>query len=164
MNLLPISLNDSHGKRTSLFPLCLFTLKLENTSFKFSFSQAIFHRQDQFVVSMSFSQSQSLSVNGAFRRIVTVRNKVAKAMFLHLSVIMFTGGVCLSACWDSIPRTRYPPGSRRLLLRTVRILLECILVRPAVSRHPRTKTFPVTYKGERLRNKKTSRYLFSADR
>ena len=38
-------------------------------------------------------------------------------MFLHLSVILFTGGVCLSACWDttppqhqSPPRSRHPPG------------------------------------------------------
>ena len=33
--------------------------------------------------------------------------KFAKVMFLHLSVILFTGGVCLSACWDSRP----PPGA-----------------------------------------------------
>ena len=59
-------------------------------------------------------------------------------------------GVCLSACWDTTPhQDQAPPGpgtppgadppgpgtppgsrpaSRRLLLRTVRILLECILV------------------------------------
>ena len=119
--------------------------------------------------------------------IITVRNEVAKVMFLHLSVILFTGGmVCLSACWDTTPREaptweahpppgsahtppgKHPPGStpsweahppgitpspweahppgrtpslrgahppgrtppprRRLPLRTVRILLECILV------------------------------------
>ena len=96
------------------------------------------------------------------------QTKFAKVMFLHLSVILFTGGVCLSACWDTTtsslppprtrhtprpcthpwdqtphgadrPGTRHPPtpqeqtphpspGSRRLLLRTVHILLECILV------------------------------------
>ena len=42
----------------------------------------------------------------------TVRNEVAKVMFLHLSVILFMGrglwfcsrgGVCLSACWDTTP-------------------------------------------------------------
>ena len=45
------------------------------------------------------------------------------------------GSVCLSACWDTTPWAdppdRHPWGdtpSRRLLLRTVRILLECILV------------------------------------
>ena len=59
------------------------------------------------------------------------------------------GGVCLSACWDTIPpgadppradtpqsrhpRSRHPPRAdtppeRRPLLRTERILLECILV------------------------------------
>ena len=51
--------------------------------------------------------------------IFTVRNKVAKIVFLHLSVILFTGGgVCLSACWDTTtpreqtpPRTRHPPGA-----------------------------------------------------
>ena len=63
-----------------------------------------------------------------------------KVMFLHLSVILSTGGVCLIACWD----THTPPGqtpppsrdphwadtlpSRRLLQRTVRILLKYILV------------------------------------
>ena len=31
-------------------------------------------------------------------------------MFLHLSVILFTGGgVCLSACWDAPPREQTPP-------------------------------------------------------
>ena len=40
----------------------------------------------------------------------TGRNEVvAKVIFLHLSVILFTGGgVCLSACWDTIP---HPPGA-----------------------------------------------------
>ena len=56
------------------------------------------------------------------------------------------GGVCLSACWDTTPQAdtptlgrhpptpgQTPPGQttpppRRLLLRTVRILMECILV------------------------------------
>ena len=46
-------------------------------------------------------------------------------------------GVCLSACWDTTPQEQTPRGEipleqtpppRRLLLRTVRILLECILV------------------------------------
>ena len=85
-------------------------------------------------------------------------------MFLHLSVILSTGGVCLSACWDTHsplgrhpppvgrhptwadtppsrhppqqtappgqtpPPGRHPPPSGRLPQRTVRILLECILV------------------------------------
>ena len=31
--------------------------------------------------------------------IITVRNEVAKVMFLHVSVILFTGGVCaILAC------------------------------------------------------------------
>ena len=48
--------------------------------------------------------------------VITGHNKVvAKVIFLHLFVILFTGGVCLSACWDTIPpglgmppRTRHP--------------------------------------------------------
>ena len=43
------------------------------------------------------------------KKIITGSNEVvAKVIFLHLSVILFTGGVCLSACWDT-PRSRYPP-------------------------------------------------------
>ena len=38
--------------------------------------------------------------------IVTVRNEVAKVMFLHLSVILFTGGTTLAG---TPPRTRYTP-------------------------------------------------------
>ena len=34
-----------------------------------------------------------------------------KVMFLHLSVsCLFTGGVCLSACWDTPPRQVHPPA------------------------------------------------------
>ena len=33
----------------------------------------------------------------------TVRNEVTKVMFLHLSVILSTGGVCLSVWWDTTP-------------------------------------------------------------
>ena len=78
---------------------------------------------------------------------ITVSNEIAKVMFLHLSVCP-QGGVCLGACWDStsppeqtpqehtpweqtLPWRRPPeetPPSRWLLQRTVRILLECILV------------------------------------
>ena len=65
--------------------------------------------------------------------IITVRNEVAKVMFLHLSVCPQRGWV-LPQCMlgyppgaDTPPRADTPP-SRRLLLRTVRILLECILV------------------------------------
>ena len=45
----------------------------------------------------------------------TVRNEVAKVMFLHLSVCP-QRGVCLSTCWDTAPppreqhpRSRHPP-------------------------------------------------------
>ena len=49
--------------------------------------------------------------------IITGRNEVvAKVMFLFVSVILLTGGVCLSACWDTTlpleqtpsPRSRHP--------------------------------------------------------
>ena len=83
------------------------------------------------------------------RLIFTVCNEVAKVMFLHLSVC--PRGVCLSAGWDTTPAQEQaslragtphpgadtppldhalppPPPSRRLRLRMVRILLECILV------------------------------------
>ena len=36
----------------------------------------------------------------------------AKVMFLQASVILLTGGVYLSASWDTSPRSRHPPGSR----------------------------------------------------
>ena len=55
-------------------------------------------------------------------------------MFLHLSVILFTWGRGLPKCMlgytpgSRPPRSRHPPGNRRLLLGTIRILLECILV------------------------------------
>ena len=48
-------------------------------------------------------------------RIVTVRNEVAKVMFLQASVCPqgWGGGVCLSPCWDTTPPgTRHTPWSR----------------------------------------------------
>ena len=61
--------------------------------------------------------------------LITVRNEVAKVMFLQVSVCPHGGGgVCLSACWDTTSQSRHPPHEIRSLLRTVRILLECILV------------------------------------
>ena len=39
---------------------------------------------------------------------ITGYEVVAKVMFLLVSVILLTGGVCLSACWDT-PRSRHPP-------------------------------------------------------
>ena len=64
------------------------------------------------------------------RFLITGRNEVvAKVIFLHLSVILFTGGVCLSASWDAthppgvdtppdqtpgpdIPQSRHPPSKQ----------------------------------------------------
>ena len=41
------------------------------------------------------------------------RNEVvAKVILLHLSVILFTGGVCLSACWDAPPHQGDPHARR----------------------------------------------------
>ena len=69
-----------------------------------------------------------------------------KVMFLHVSVILFTGGVCPIACWDIHPpiRGRHPSQTRHPLgpgtppaqcmlgdtgnKRAVCILLECNLV------------------------------------
>ena len=40
---------------------------------------------------------------------ITGRNKVvAKVMFLLVSVILLTGGICLSACWDTPPGRKHP--------------------------------------------------------
>ena len=65
--------------------------------------------------------------------LVTVCNDVAKVMFLHLSLCP-RGGESTSVHAGmphppgaDTPRSR-PPHGTRLLLRTVRILLECILV------------------------------------
>ena len=35
------------------------------------------------------------------KNVITIRKR--KVMFLHLSVIVHRGGVCLSACWDTPP-------------------------------------------------------------
>ena len=44
--------------------------------------------------------------------VITGRNEVvAMVIFLHLSFILFTGGVCLSACWDTTTPPRRPPGA-----------------------------------------------------
>ena len=72
--------------------------------------------------------------------IITVRNEVAKVMFLQVSVCPRGGGIpaCLAAGLrgGGIPACPSPPASRRLLLRTVRILLECILVRVKTLQSP----------------------------
>ena len=90
-------------------------------------------------------------------RFVTIRNEVAKGMFLHVSVILFTGegGACIAggipaclaaggstpgggSCSGGVPALGMvcsgmggvgtpSAGSRRLLLRTVRILLYHLL-------------------------------------
>ena len=93
--------------------------------------------------------------------VITGRNEVVgqgNIFYICLSFILFTGGVCLSACWDTTPpgpatppRTRHPPGpathppdqapprpgtplspvswlQHTVYERPVRILLECILV------------------------------------
>ena len=68
-----------------------------------------------------------------------LRRSCGKVMFLHLSVILFTGGVSapvhagIHPPWADTAPVQTPPaqcmlGYTWLLLRTVRILLECILV------------------------------------
>ena len=44
--------------------------------------------------------------------IFTVHNEVAKVMFLHLSVILFTGGSASVHAGIPPPQSRHPPGSR----------------------------------------------------
>ena len=98
--------------------------------------------------------------------IITVRNEVAKVMFLQAFVCSQGGGWgCLPQCMLGYhtPQSRHPPGSRyppgadpptgadtpqlgadtplpeiRPLLRTVRILLECILVCNMLLTHTHT--------------------------
>ena len=66
--------------------------------------------------------------------IVSVRNVVATRKCFHkcLSFCLQWGGVWYTPRADTPPPRRTPPpprpASRRLLQRTVRILLECILV------------------------------------
>ena len=83
--------------------------------------------------------------------VVTVRNELRRLCF-YTCVSVHRGWVCLSAGIPSpreqrppgeqtTPRQQaLPPGSRRLLLRTVRILLECILVLVLFTEHLRIST------------------------
>ena len=74
--------------------------------------------------------SQKINISSHIYRL---QRSCGRVMFLHLSVILFTGG-CIPACtWTDSPPGRHPPGQtppprRRLLQWMVRILLECILV------------------------------------
>ena len=57
-------------------------------------------------------------------------------MFLHLSVILFTGRE--GVVWQTLPPGRHPLADtppRRPLQRTVRILVECILVEKSKQFH-----------------------------
>ena len=75
---------------------------------------------------------------------ITVRKQsCGKVMFLHLSVMLFTGGRCTpprkTPLLRQTPPDRHPPGQTpilpqgRPLQRTVRILLDCILILPLIS-------------------------------
>ena len=68
---------------------------------------------------------QDLSYFLTWYSFITVRNVVA-AMFLNLSVILFTGRVS----------GRHPPPRARPMQRTVRILLECIFVHMSIEIFP----------------------------
>ena len=82
---------------------------------------------------MSRNQEPPAQSSFSQRHIITGRNEVvAKVMFLLVSVILLTEGVCLSACWDTTPpgsrtpkkeapprrqtppKRRYPPGIRSM--------------------------------------------------
>ena len=63
---------------------------------------------------------------------ITVRNEVAKVMFLQLSVCP-QGGVCLSACWDTTPPRGQAPSREQTHT-------PCDQHTPPPSRHtPRTR-------------------------
>ena len=59
------------------------------------------------------------------RHLYRLQTKFTKVMFLHLSVILSMGGVNPSACWDTHPPGRHPPGQITTL-----------------GRHPRADTPP----------------------
>ena len=91
-----------------------------------------------------FTPVDSISVKASYRP----QRSWGKVMFLHVSVILFTGGFCPIACWDTplgpdpsqpgTPRADTPweqtPHRVQCMLgdtgnkRVVRILLECNLV------------------------------------
>ena len=87
-------------------------------------------------VHIDFNKEMNVYINETFYRL---QRSCGKVKFLHLSVILSTSE-CIPACtWADTPLGRHlpradtppgqtPPPSRRLLQRTVRILLECILV------------------------------------
>ena len=69
----------------------------------------------------SFSNAKKTTIKNNTNYIFTVRNKVAKVMFLQASVCPQRGGgggVCLSACWDTTPPRSRPPRSRHPLEQT----------------------------------------------
>ena len=66
-----------------------------------------------------------LDIMGSYR----LQRSYGKVMFLHLSVILSTGGVCPSACWDTPPR-QTPPGRHPLWADTPSGQT------PALGRHP----------------------------
>ena len=85
---------------------------------------------------------QKCQKNGCCRPLVTVRNEVAKVrLCFYRRVSVHGGGGGLPQCMLGyhIPRKQTPQGAdpppreRQPLLRTIRILLECILVIPNVS-------------------------------
>ena len=101
--------------------------------------------QKRYIVSMKEKVCVNRTATLLQINIVTGRNEVvAKVIFLHLSVILFTGGASVHAGLPPPglptppPGTTYPldyvpppPGSRlqhTVYERPVRILLECILV------------------------------------
>ena len=69
---------------------------------------------------MSRNQEPPAQSSFSQRHIITGRNEVVdEVMFLLVSVILLTEGVCLSACWDTTtpleadpPGRRHPPGGR----------------------------------------------------
>ena len=92
-------------------------------------------------------------------QLITTRKRSLRRLCFYtcLSVILFTGAVCLSACWDSRPPGgRHPPPQEQAppaqcMLgdtannRAVRILLECILVNKNVCRWSESRNRSSTF-------------------
>ena len=99
---------------------------------------------------VAFRAILQMTAGIAAEELITDRNEVvAKVIFLHLFVIQFTGVVCLSAWWDTIPPRADPPGqtpwSRHSLEQTPQSRHppeQTPQSRHPGSRHPREQTPP----------------------
>ena len=111
---------------------------------------SIYHSVAKLNFCLSCTMMFKVFVDNFRTRLFTVRNEVAKVMFLHLSVILFTGGVpgqvppqTRYTPQDQVhplgpgtpPRTMYTPGTRYTPWDQVHPL-------PGPGTHPRTRYTP----------------------